>query len=248
MSYLYLAPNMEKTAFKIGYSTSPLTRLPMVMGDIDLANTYLFSCENAAIVESFCHKHFKEFNKQIYPKGSDGYTEWFDINIFKLAKTLIIRNDTLLGIIKHIPYGTEFPTEKVVNDQSVLPKKYTRTYDTEVDGVLVEAHRKNYSNLMYLLEHFNDFKWEGDCGTLRVKYFPAEYERMGKFLSHNEYIRDSGWYHGFFSIMAKYDYVTSKDVIIEFNRLSIKDIKRASSLDLRLDCVIGMVERLKAHF
>lgn len=110
MAYLYHAPNVEKTGVKIGFSIKPNERLDRVVGDIDYKHTYVFDCENESIVEDFCHKYFSEFSINIYESG-DGYTEWFDICIQKVAKELLIRNTKLLGITNHFDYLELFKSD-----------------------------------------------------------------------------------------------------------------------------------------
>ena len=107
MTYLYLAPNIEKTGIKIGFSVEPTSRLNGVVGNIDYKKTYIFECKNVASVEDFCHKYFSEFSINLYESG-DGHTEWFDICIRKVAKDLILRNMKLLGIIDHFNYLDRF--------------------------------------------------------------------------------------------------------------------------------------------
>ena len=107
MAYLYHAPNIEKTGIKIGFSIEPPSRLNKVMGDIDYKRTYVFECINEAAVEDFCHKYFSNFSIDLYESG-DGYTEWFDICIRKVAKDLLLRNTELLGIVDHFNYLDKF--------------------------------------------------------------------------------------------------------------------------------------------
>ena len=107
MAYLYHAPNIERTGIKIGFSITPISRLNVVVGDIDYKRTYVFECENVPAVEDFCHKYFTDFSINLYESG-DGYTEWFDICIQKVAKDLMLRNKKLLGITDHFNYLDRF--------------------------------------------------------------------------------------------------------------------------------------------
>jgi len=127
MTFLYLAPNIEGTAFKVGFSADPVSRLDMVVGDINYEKTYLFKCDNCALVENFCHEHFKEFNVQIYESG-DGYTEWFNASIYKVAKNLVIRNQELLGIVDHYFYFSKFKHPDHITPVVAVPNIF-ETYE-----------------------------------------------------------------------------------------------------------------------
>ena len=107
MKYLYFAPNIENTAFKMGFSINPCLRLDTVVGNINYKKTYIFECEHAAAAEDFCHKFFKEFSVRIYE--GDGATEWFDISIFKVALKKILKHTELLGIGQYFKYIDIYP-------------------------------------------------------------------------------------------------------------------------------------------
>lgn len=154
MSYLYLAPNIERSAFKIGYSNNPASRLTKVDGNINFNKTYIFECAKPCKIESFCHKHFKDFKRKIYE--GDGHTEWFDISIFELAKELLIKNVTLLQILDHFAYNKRFlrPIRKIIWNKYQEPKTNANTeinnipiddiyHFRENAGVVIMKHQKD---------------------------------------------------------------------------------------------------------
>jgi integrase/recombinase XerD len=111
--YLYFAPNKDGSAFKIGFSIAPDSRLNIVEGDIDYPKTYLFECKNKAsmkAVEDFSHKYFEDFKVEIYE--GDGKTEWFDISIFKVAINTLLDNRKILGIVNHFKFKENFTEKK----------------------------------------------------------------------------------------------------------------------------------------
>jgi hypothetical protein len=111
MSYLYFAPNKEKTGFKIGFSNEPNKRLRRVKGKIDYERTYIFDCKNNKHVEDFCHKYFEDFNIALYESG-DGKEEWYEICIFKVAIDLLLEHKELLGIKDHFLFKEKFSDKK----------------------------------------------------------------------------------------------------------------------------------------
>jgi len=237
MSYLYFAPNVEKTAFKIGFSNNPRSRLVTVVGEINYDKTYMFECENATAVENFCHLHFKEYNTRIY-KG-DGHTEWFDIAIFKVAKDLIIRQTELLGIIGHFPFLYKFKPKNVVAKNTRTPINIP-PYIT-VEKALNDIHRENYANLYYLNEIMCDDVCnyvEGSGKRFIVNF--TDKKSAADFLKHNEYVRDSGLVSTFFKVTT----LKNKRVLSAEILLDVKTLRETSKSDIRLDCMVSMLEDL----
>jgi len=187
MDYLYLAPNIEKTAFKIGFSDKPDTRLNNVSGNIDYGKTHLFECHSVKETESFCHKYFNEFNIKIYE--GDGSTEWFDISIFASVIKMLQRHSELLDIVKHYKYYSIFSQKQPSNTSgSRLGRSGTANIMTATElvqflrqisvgnhgirnvAIITLSHRLGLKAKELARLHIHDIIDDnGVCGELRLK-------------------------------------------------------------------------------
>lgn len=139
MDYIYLAPNKEYTAFKIGFSNKPDIRLSNVDGEVDYGKTYLFECNSKYSTEDFCHRYFKDFKVDLYT--GDGSTEWFDIAIFKTARSVIIKNQGMLGIINHYKFNESF----IEKAKPVRKENYGTMTEKELEVFLQQISTGNHS-------------------------------------------------------------------------------------------------------
>jgi len=248
MNYLYFAPNKERTAFKMGFSITPDIRLDTVVGDINYDKTYLFECDDAHATERFCHQYFKDFNVKIYE--GDGATEWFDISIFKVALKKVIRHAELLGIVNHYKFMNRFtPIVKCK-----MPNYQAAEGLIEFDDVIPPdpcvnlAHRTNYKNLHYLVEHMLDFDWTYlGTNTYELKFGRDEYKVIDDLLTHNKYSRDSGRTYGYFNVHWRSKRTYTSHIVIKWTTVNSKTILKSSPTDLRLDCMVGMLEDLHSQ-
>ena len=239
---MYFAPNVERTAFKIGFSITPDLRLDTVVGDINYAKTYIFECEDSRASEDFCHKFFKEFNVRIYE--GDGASEWFDISIFKVALKKVIRHAELLGITNHFKFLEKFsPIDRnpSLPDKPLIEIEESDIPDTETNRL----HCTNYANLRYLVKHMARFDWTYiRQGGYELKYGIDDYAAVEELLNHNKYFRDTGHSCGFFRAHYKSKRKHTSHIIIQWTRVNSKTIRRTSELDLRLHCMSEMLDDL----
>ena len=240
MQHMYFAPNVEKTAFKIGFSITPDLRLDKVVGNISYAKTYIFECEDSKATEDFCHKFFKEFNVRIYE--GDGASEWFDISIFKVALKKVIRHAELLGITKHFKFLERFtPIDKTPISSPLALTPIVNIPNEDVNDI----HRTNYANLQYLTKHMASLDWKFlGTNAYDLKYGVDDYPAIDELLKHNKYLRDSGHGCGYFRVHYKSKRRYTSHIVIHWTQVNSKTIRRTSKSDLRLDCMSEMLDDL----
>lgn len=90
MSYLYILPLKDKSAFKIGKSDSPMKRITRLLNfyDIDTTSVTIIDCRTTTqsyFTETLFHKIFEEYN---VTREYEGGTEFFNYIIYQDAMDL----------------------------------------------------------------------------------------------------------------------------------------------------------------
>ncbi|MCS3807768.1 GIY-YIG nuclease family protein [Xanthomonas sp. 4461] len=126
--YLYLLPNKEGTAFKIGVAFHPMirsTRLPQAI-DHEKSFQVPMTSGSALKVEKVLHILFKD-NSFPMPHGA-GYTEWFAIEALDDVLKFLEDQRSRLGVgaPERIPVRIERPTQTKAQDYSLDERRQLR--------------------------------------------------------------------------------------------------------------------------
>lgn len=159
--YIYLAPNVERTALKIGYSDSPDTRLWSIDGDINYDKTIAFECNTVRSTEKFLHTYFEDFSIEIY-KGN-GKTEWFEISILPIVIETIRKYKKMLSIEEQHDYCDVF--EIKTPSKFGRPKGHRKLagiltpeeFNSLIGKTFMENHGLRNATILYL-SHYTNIK------------------------------------------------------------------------------------------
>lgn len=113
MSFVYLLPNQNGDAFKIGVSLKPAQRGAQLPQDLNWSKSLqvpMMADGNAYKVEKLLHYLFRDYSREM-PTG-DGYTEWFSIEVWGGVLAFLAEQRDLLGVGDAQPVDFPLPKSK----------------------------------------------------------------------------------------------------------------------------------------